>query len=218
VQRDEILGIIRRITRDFTPVLPGLRLEVVPPEGFRARLRGKPLVADEKMLRDLLKEISEAGEGGERGSRSRYEAGRAGPGGTARDKGKEQERRKRPPESRASREERGPEEGSSPGSLPEKVPLYALPSSLTIMVEVENLVERVNREDRRLHRPLVEGLVLREVLYLMAARQPLPDPRYRAENILRRHWPFQYAALRSVGLTVTGFGHIQEGPELARDN
>lgn len=86
------------------------------------------------------------------------------------------------------------------------------------MVEMESLSERVNREDRRLHRPLVEGLVLREVLYLITSGQPLPEPRARAERILRRHWPFQYAALRSVGLTVTGFERPQTGPELAKDN
>jgi hypothetical protein len=145
---------MRRIIRDFAPLVPGLKLEVVSPEGFQARIRGKFLSAD----------------------------------------------------------------GSVPREVPEETPIQALPSSLTIVVEVESLAERVSREDRRLRRPLVEGLILREILYLMTVRQPLPDPRSRAENILRRHWPFQYAALRSLGMTVTGFGHIQEGPELAKDN
>lgn len=102
--------------------------------------------------------------------------------------------------------------------LEAKYPLYALPSSRVIMVEMESLAERVNREDRRLHRPLVEGLVLREVLYLITSGQPLPEPRARAERILRRHWPFQYAALRSVGLTVTGFESSHREKVLGRDN
>lgn len=173
MQKEEVLRIIRRITRDFSPLLPGLRLEVVSPEGFRARLQGKPLIADEDALQEVLKEV----EGG---------GGSAPPGDLS-------------------------VESSSPL-------LCGFPASRTIIIELEGLSRRVSREDRRLHRPLVEGLILREVLYLMTSRQPLPDPRSRAENILRRHWPFQYAALRSVGLTVTGFQRPPAGPELARDN
>ncbi len=192
MQGEEILRIIRRITRDFAPLLPDLRLEVVPPEGFRARVSGKPIIADEAMLRSVLNE--EAVGGPRKGRPLREQA----PGSATSGERMWGEKKRR---------------NSAEGS-----PLCALPSSRTIVVEMESLEERVNREDRRLHRPLVEGLILREVLYLMTSRQPLPDPRVRAEHILRRHWPFQYAALRSVGLTVTGFERPQHGGALGRDN
>lgn len=248
MQGDEILGIIRRITRDFAPILPGLRLEVVSPEGFRARVRGKPIVADEAMLRAVLGE--ERGGAGRSGARARERAalggapgggrtsGEGGNAGAPRASGKVRTGTKAGdaariggvpggetrgvsdrtgPGAEGGKREKAGEERSREGAA-ERYPLYALPTSRTIMVEMKSLSERINREDHRLHRPLVEGLVLREVLYLITSGQPLPDPRARAERILRRHWPFQYAALRSVGLTVTGFERPQTRPEMARDN
>ncbi len=188
MQRDEILGLMRRIARDFAPLLPGIRLEVVPPEGFRDRLRGKPLVADEATLRKTL-----------------------------------EERRERASAPASAAEPEGPMESVGAGKQEEQrgeatPPLISFPASRTILVEMEALCRTVAREDRRLHRPLVEGLMLREVIYLVTCRQPFPDPRARAETILRRHWPFQYAALRSVGLTVTGFERPSPRRDLARDN
>jgi hypothetical protein len=248
VQGDEILRIIRRITRDFAPILPGLRLELISPEGFRARVRGKPIIADQAMLRAVLGE--EAGGAGGRGGRP---WGRAALGSAAKGEGPERSEEtakgkghlnepypeagpafavsggkvpevKKPippgrgsPEGEERKGEKVREEKTREGPA-ERYPLYALPSSRTILVEMESLAERVNQEDRRLHRPLVEGLVLREVLYLITSGQPLPEPRARAERILRRHWPFQYAALRSVGLTVTGFERPPQGEALGRDN
>ncbi len=239
MQGEEILRIIRRIIRDFAPLLPGLRFEVVPPEGFRARARGKPIIADEAMLHAVLEEASDAPrrrvgtEGAPAGGPARTGAGVAGEG--------EGSRRARPCVGPAFREpgkgspgevtsvpgaggarkfaENGERRGEAAREGAEvRYPLYALPASHTIMVEMESLTERVNREDRRLHRPLVEGLVLREVLYLITSGQPLPEPRARAERILRRHWPFQYAVLRSVGLTVTGYERPPQGSALGRDN
>ena len=247
MHREEILRIMNRIARDFSPLLPGLRLEVIPPEGFRARMRGKPIIADERTLRAVLMEVAPGGEVG------RKPTGRAFPGGSKRgaeasSKVEAAEGEKRPakplggknppfagPPSGVPAGERGTVAGhGKPGAegltrertrevrawkdAAPKYLLYALPASRTIMVEMESLAERINREDRRLHRPMVEGLVLREILYLITSGQPLPEPRARAERILRRHWPFQYAALRSVGLTVTGFERPQEGAEQARDN
>ena len=142
MREDEILERMRRITSDFTPLLPEVRMEVLSPEAFQARLRGKPLL----------------------------------PG------------------------------GREPGAGPPAVPVRALPASRTIMVEMGSLQEILKREDRRLHNPLVEGMVLREVIFLVTSRQPLPQPRARAEEILRRHWPLQYVALDSLGMTVTGPG------------
>lgn len=197
---DEILRIIGRITRDFAPLFPGLRLEVVSPEGFKARVRGKPIIADEAALREVL--VEEAARTREK-TREKTEdpilpkrKGRKGEGGE---------------------EKKVPEVISLKGAAA-RYPLYALPSSRTIMVDMESLTERVNREDRRLQRPLVEGMILREVIYLATSLQPSPDPRARAETILRRHWPFQYAAMRSVGLTVTGFEKPPGERVLGRDN
>ena len=244
---DEILRIIRRITRDFAPLLPGLRLEVVSPEGFKARVRGKPIIADEATLRAVL--VEEAAKTRERGGwpPGKPSPGAAGSPGPERSskitKGEEGGDRihtgtepaaavpgGEPPEGEDSvppkhegrkgeggEEEKAPEV-KSPQSAAVGFPLYALPSSRTIMVEMESITERVNREDRRLQRPLVEGMILREVIYLATSCQPFPDPRARAETILRRHWPFQYAALRSVGLTVTGFERPPRGRALGRDN
>lgn len=200
MQRDDILRLMRRIVRDFAPLLPGIRLEVVSPEGFQARLSGKILLADEASLRRALRE------GGSRHSSSASLKETEG---------------SRPP--RESRESGGPGE---PGMLTEsgkrgETPtplLHTFPSTRTIIVEMDGLYEKVSREDRRLHRPLVEGMILREVIYLATSRQPFPDPRARAETILRRHWPFQYAALRSVGLASTGFGLPPTRNQLAKDN
>lgn len=272
MQRDEILRIIKRITRDFAPLLPGLRLEVVPPEGFRARVRGKPIVADESTLRAVLVEeaakalrrkaglrdkgpleVAPRGSGhtwsggGWNRSKEGTPPGRAAGGGgiplatkPVKGEGRAEKTRETkdgafaalgagtpeaeklsPPGARSPEEEHG-EHGAGERTVRKDVEgkylLYALPSSRTILVEMEGLTERVNREDRRLHRPLVEGLVLREVLYLITSGQPLPEPRARAERILRRHWPFQYAALRSVGLTVTGFEKPPGERALGRDN
>jgi len=135
MREEEILGIMRRIVRDFSPLLPGLRLEAVSPEAFRARIRGKPVLPGEK-----------------------------------------------------------PEVG---GSM--LYPLHAFPSRLLVMVDIEGIAALIGREDRRLQRVLAEGMILFEVIYLAASRQPLPDPRGRAESILRRHWPFQYTAVRCAG-------------------
>lgn len=140
VQEYEILDRMRRITGDFAPLLQRIHLEVVSPEGFQARLRGKPIL----------------------------------PG--------EDESEVEPP----------------------SVPVRALPASRTIIVEIERLQEMLDKEDRRLQRPLVEGMILREVIFLVTSRQPLPQPRARAEEILRRHWPFQFTALRSLGMTGSG--------------
>ena len=191
VQRDDILRLMRRIVRDFAPLLPGIRLEVVTPEGFRARLRGRPLVADETSLQEILEG---SGEGGSSPLSTAETGGVMEPG--------------------------KPGEAGEPGEG-EKPPvplLHTFPSTGTIIVEMDGLYEKVSREDRRLHRPLVEGVILREVIYLATSRQPFPDPRARAETILRRHWPFQYAALRSVGLAPTGLHWPTTGKDLAREN
>lgn len=140
VQRDEILARMRRITGDFEPLLHGIRLEVVPPEGFGARVRGRP----------ILPGVSE------------------------------------------------------PVEETPAIPVRGLPASRTIVVEIEGLMEIIGRENQRLHRPLVEGMILREIIYLATSRQPLPQPRARAETILRRHWPFQYVALHSVEMAESG--------------
>ncbi|MBC7252894.1 MAG: hypothetical protein H5T72_02850 [Actinobacteria bacterium] len=247
MHREEILRIMNRIARDFSPLLPGLRLEVIPPEGFRARMRGKPIIADERTLRAVLMEEAP------RNNVAGRPPGRVFPGGPKRcekasskvEAAESVKRHAKPlaekdpsftgPPSGVPEEDRGSNAGrGKPGGegrkreqareetawkdAAPKYPLYALPASRTIMVEMESLAERINREDRRLHRPMVEGLVLREILYLITSGQPLPEPRARAERILRRHWPFQYAALRSVGLTITGFERLREGAEQARDN
>ncbi|MBC7246788.1 MAG: hypothetical protein H5T73_03285 [Actinobacteria bacterium] len=200
MQRDDILRLMRRIVRDFAPLLPGIRLEVVSPEGFRARLRGRPLLADEASLRKALQE----GEGRGSGRASSVRRGEQAEPGEPGETGEPVE---------------APVPGEPGESVEAPVPLlHTLPSTRTIIVEMEGLYEKVSREDRRLHRPLVEGMILREVIYLATSRQPFPDPRARAEAILRRHWPFQFAALRSVGLTMTGFGRPASGPELAKGN
>ena len=142
VQEDEILERMRRITADFAPLTQRISLEVVTPEAFQARLRGKAILPGEH----------------------------------------------------------------EPESEPPSVPVRALPASRTIIVDMEGLQAMLGREDRRLQRPLVEGMILREVVYLVTSRQPFPQPRARADDILRRHWPFQFAALCSLGMTEAGPG------------
>lgn len=97
-------------------------------------------------------------------------------------------------------------------------PLHAFPSTRVVMVDVEGMRALIGGEDRRLQRVLAEGMILREVIYLATSRQPLPDPRGRAEIILRRHWPFQYTALRSVGLLGEAYGNRRNSRELAGEN
>lgn len=99
-----------------------------------------------------------------------------------------------------------------------ELPVRALAASRIIMVEMEALRQRVLREDRRLRRPLVEGLVLREILYLITCRQPMPEPRARAEAILRRHWPFQYTVLRCLGLAGPAYPIGGRSPNMAHSN
>ena len=161
---EEILRTVRRIVRDFAPILPGVRLEVVSAEAFQARLRGRPILPGETPR---------------------------GPGAAG-----------------------APAEAAREGAPP-AYPLHAFAPTRVVMVDIEGLSGLVNREDRRLQRVLVEGMILREIIYLATSRQPLPDPRGRAEAILRRYWPFQYAAVRSTGLVGEAFGQPRDGRELA---
>ncbi len=134
--KEEMLLTMRRIVRDFSPLLPGLRLEEVSPQAYRARVKGRPILPAE--------EIEDTGH---------------------------------PP-----------------------YPRHSLPTTRLVMVDIEGLGKLIGGEDRRLQRVMTEGMILLEVIYLATSRQPLPDPRGRAESILRSHWPFQYTAVRSAGL------------------
>ncbi|MDI6830800.1 MAG: hypothetical protein QME88_05635 [Actinomycetota bacterium] len=179
MRAEDLLVIMRRIVRDFSPLLPGMRLEVVSAEAFRARLQGRPLLPGEVL----------------NGTR-RY----APPEGGSRDETYEEARDE-------TREE-----------APPPYPLHAFPSTRVVMVDVEGVRTLIGGEDRRLQRVLVEGMILREVIYLATSRQPLPDPRGRAETIFRRHWPFQYAALRGAGFLGGPHGLPRGGRELAGEN
>jgi len=154
MRSEELLVIMRRIVRDFSPLLPGMRLEVVSGEAFRARLLGRPILPGE-----------------------------------------------------VSREEEPP-----------LYPLHAFPSARVIMVDIEGVRGLVGGEDRRLQRVLAEGMILREVIYLATSHQPFPDPRGRAERIFRRHWPFQFTALRSAGFVGETLGRPRDRRELAGEN
>lgn len=167
MRAEDLLAILRRIVRDFSPLLPGMRLEVVSSEAFRARLLGKPILPGE-----ALEGLRPA----------------------------------------------APPQGDRQEEASPLYPLHAFPSTSVVMVDVEGMRALIAEEDRRLQRVLTEGMILREVIYLATSRQPFPDPRSRAETILRRHWPFQYAALRSVGLTVSGFERPATAENLAKDN
>ena len=175
MRAEELLTILRRIVRDFSPLLPGIRLEVVSGEAFQARLLGKPILPGEAF---------------------------GGLSSAAPPQGHKQEEARDAPHEEA----------------PPLYPLYAFPSTRVVMVDVEGMRTLIAEEDRRLQRVLTEGMILREVIYLATSRQPFPDPRSRAEIILRRHWPFQYAALRSVGLTIGGFEQPATAENLAKDN
>jgi hypothetical protein len=74
-------------------------------------------------------------------------------------------------------------------------PLQALPQGSTILVCTEEVGSLVRREAPRLRGALVEGLILNEIIFLALSRGTEPDPRTKAEIILRRHWPLQYATL-----------------------
>ncbi len=179
MRAEELLVIIRRIMRDFSPLLPGMRLEVVSGEAFRARLRGRPILPGEDT-------------GGD--TESPYPAA---------------------PMERGRRKEAGDEAREEP---PSHYPLHAFPSTRVVMVDVEGMRALIGEEDRRLQRVLAEGMILREVIYLATSRQPLPDPRGRAETIFRRYWPFQYTALRSVGFVGEALGKPRDRRELAGEN
>ncbi len=160
MREDEILTILRRIVRDFSPMMPGVRLEVVSPEAFRARLRGRPILPGE-----------------------------------------------------------GLGDGETPGAgEPLLYPLQAFPATRVVMVDIEGMLALIGGEDRRLQRVLAEGMILREVIHLATSHQPLPDPRGRAERIFRRHWPFQYTAMRSAGLMADSPLQPKDWTELAGEN
>jgi hypothetical protein len=74
-------------------------------------------------------------------------------------------------------------------------PLLSLPERNTILVCTNEVGALVRREAHRLRGALVEGLILNEIIFLALSRGPEPDPRTKAEAILRRHWPLQYATL-----------------------
>ncbi len=175
MRAEDLLIIMRRIVRDFSPLLPGMRLEVVSAEAFRARMHGKPILPGEAL--DGMRTSAPP----EKGSR---------------DEAWDEAREEAPP----------------------PYPLHAFPSTRVVMVDVEGLRTLIGGEDRRLQRVLVEGMILREVIYLATSRQPLPDPRGRAETIFRRHWPFQYTALRSAGFLGGPHGWPRDRRELAGEN
>jgi hypothetical protein len=79
-------------------------------------------------------------------------------------------------------------------------PLYASPNSGSVLVDREGLVRLVDEEESRLHRPLVEGMILAEVLYLIGAKEGAENPRLEADELLTRHWPLQYVVLRELRL------------------
>ncbi len=134
MENEEILSIMQRITRDFAKLIPRIKLEVVSSQAYHARIKGRPLLPQER-----------------------------------------------------------PEEMET--SL---YPLRALPSSCTILVDLEGTRVLVEKEALRLRRPLVEGLILREIIYLAVHLQAFPDAMSRAEAILRRHWPLQYTLVKDL--------------------
>lgn len=81
-------------------------------------------------------------------------------------------------------------------------PLHSILETNEVLVCIEEVVALLGREAEQLQHPLVEGLILNEILFLAVARGPDPDPRARAEAILSRYWPLQYVTL--YGRTLLG--------------
>ncbi|MEJ5186636.1 MAG: hypothetical protein WHT46_06105 [Candidatus Geothermincolales bacterium] len=145
MELEEIQRRIERISRDFSPLIPGLKVEFLSSEAYMARLRGKPIMP--------------------------WEAGKK--------------------------------------VKVDAPPLHSSIKNNQVLVCREALLEAVHREPRELRRPLVEGLILYELLYLAVARGPEMYPRARAEAILRRYWPLQYCALQGI---IIG-GKAEDKPE-----
>jgi hypothetical protein len=134
LELEEIQRRIERISRDFSPLIPGLKVEFLSSEAYMARLRGRPILpweADKKVRVDAP-------------------------------------------------------------------PLYSSIKNNMVLVCREALLETVHREPKELRRPLVEGLILYELLYLAVARGPEVYPRAKAEALLRRYWPLQYCAVQGI--------------------
>jgi len=129
---EEIKNLMCRIINDFSPLLPGLRIEFLEADAFNARVRGRPLLP-----------------------------------------GEEREDAEPPP-----------------------APIHSFVPNNRIIVSREGIVAHTQKEAVELRRPLVEGLILREIIYLAMARIPRPLPRMRADRILRRYWPLQYVTLQ----------------------
>jgi hypothetical protein len=79
-------------------------------------------------------------------------------------------------------------------------PLHSLPGLKQIIICLEEVEQMVNLEAELLRRPLVEGMILKEILTIAVWQEAHPDPQAHAEKVLRRHWPFQYAALLGKNL------------------
>ncbi len=77
-------------------------------------------------------------------------------------------------------------------------PLRALPTSCMILVDLEGTRGLVEKEAPQLRGPLVEGLILREIIYMAVCIQAFPDAISRTEAILRRHWPLQYTLVKDL--------------------
>jgi hypothetical protein len=85
--------------------------------------------------------------------------------------------------------------GDSEPMVPAVYPLHSLLETNKVLVCIEEVGALLEREAYELRRPLVEGLILNEILYIAISRGPEPDPRSKAESILSRYWPLQYVTL-----------------------
>lgn len=146
MELEEIQKRIERIVRDFSPLIPGLKVEFLGSQAYMARLRGRPILPWEKQ--DEVKV--------------------------------------------------------------EAPPLHSSIKNNLVLVCREALVEKVHSEPRELRRPLVEGLILYELLYLAVASGPEMYPRAKAEALLRRYWPLQYCALQGVVIGAETRTHSSE--------
>lgn len=91
-----------------------------------------------------------------------------------------------------------------PEGMHEFPPLHSSIKSNIISVSSRAVMELVREERPQLRRPLVEGLILNEILYLLVARGPEMFPRAKAEALFRKYWPLQYYTVHGTPLREKG--------------
>ena len=127
----EIEGIITRIVKDFSHLMPGLSVQFMKTKAYRARVAGR--------------------------------TAQPGPG--------------------------------SQDIMPPLYPLQSEPKTNRLLICTEEVNALLAREAPELRTATVEGLILNEILFLAVSRSGEPDPRAKAEEILCRYWPLQYATI-----------------------